>query len=438
MPDAHPSDKFTWRPEDVVVHPPEPEYELRLGVAQRPLRRARRGAILGGVCAGLAIRLGVRERTVRVLFSLSILLYGAGLLLYVATWLFLRRAGEHESIGARLSENRRSLLVAVWASIVVVVVLLTTSSIALQGTGGFVWTVGLSAIGLLFVWRGAAGDERTHLEAILEASPLVGGAKARGLRAVLLRVVPGVVLVIVALNMLSNLGGPFGGAVSALVGAMVLLAGLLILLAPWWLENVRDLTRERRERVRMEERSALIAHVHDSVLQTLTLIERAAGNETDVVRLARAQERELRRWLFDPDAFSRPDHSAETLTSMLGAIQHDVERDYGVPVELVSVGDCPVDEDVVALVSAAREACVNAAKWSGAPSVAVYSEVEPATVSVFVRDTGHGFDLDAVAPDRQGIKLSIRDRVAQHGGTATIKTSAAGTEVALALARRAT
>jgi len=415
------------------------EREVILGVAQPPLQRARRGAILGGVCAGLAVRLGVRERTVRILFALGVLFYGAGLLLYVGVWLFLTRSGEAASIGDRLSKKRRALLVAVWSSVIVIALLIATRSLALQGTGGFVWTILLSAIGLLFVWRGASPDERTHIEAILDAAPVVGGAKARGTKAVALRVIPGVVLAGIGLDILAHIGGIWGGAVPALVGAMILLGGLLILLAPWWLQNVRDLTRERRERVRMEERTALIAHVHDSVLQTLTLIERAAGSEADVVRLARSQERELRRWLFDPDALNATHRATETLASMLAAIQTDVERDYATPVELVTVGDCPVDDDVLALVGAAREACVNAAKWSGAPRVAIYAEVEATSVSVFVRDTGRGFDLDTVADDRQGIKLSIRDRVTQHGGTATIRTSTgSGTEVQLVLARPAT
>ncbi len=415
---------------------PAAENTLTLGVAQRPLRRSTRGAILGGVCAGFAVRLGIRERTVRLLFALSILVYGAGLLAYVAVWLFLPRAGESVSIGERVSAKRRALVVAVWSTVIVIGLLVATSSLAVQGTGGFVWTVVLSCIGLIFVWRGASPSERQHIDSILEAAPVVGGAKARGWRAVALRLIPGVVLVVVAIDILNHVGGVWGAVVPALVGAVILLGGLLILLAPWWLTNVRDLSRERRERVRMEERSALIAHVHDSVLQTLTLIERAADSPADVVRLARAEERELRRWLFDPDAHNAANHAAETLASMLAVVQADVERDYATPVELVTVGDCPIDDDVLALVGAAREACVNAAKWSGASSVAVYAEVEPSAVSVFVRDTGHGFDPTAVAPDRQGIKLSIRDRVAQHGATATIRSSTeTGTEVALVLAR---
>ncbi len=414
------------------------EHSLILGVAQPPLHRATRGAILGGVCAGMAVRLGVRERTMRFLFVIGTLFYGAGPLLYVALWLFLTRAGETASIADRLSQKRRAMLVTVWSALIVLAILLSTRSLAWQGTGGFVWSVVLSGIGLMFVWRGASSDERAHIEAILDASPVVGGAKARGGRALILRVIPGIVLVVVALIILSRVGGVWGAVVPALVGAAVLSGGLLILLAPWWLENVRDLTKERRARVRMEERTALIAHVHDSVLQTLTLIERNAGSEADVVRLARSQERELRGWLFDPDALNATRRATETLDSMLASIQADVERDYNTPVELVTVGDCPVNDNVLALVGAAREACVNAAKWSGAANVSVYSEVEASSVSVFVRDTGRGFDPDAVAPDRQGIKVSIRDRVAQHGGTVHIRTGAgSGTEVALVMARPA-
>jgi signal transduction histidine kinase len=177
----------------------------------------------------------------------------------------------------------------------------------------------------------------------------------------------------------------------------------------------------------------MVAHLHDSVLQTLTLIERAAANESDVVRLARNQERELRQWLFSPETLT---NASTSFVGLVGAIEHDVENDYGVRVELVTVGDCVPDERVVALVAAGREAAINAAKWSEASSVSIFAEVEPTTISLFVRDRGVGFDLDAISADRQGIALSIRQRMSQLGGEAFINTAVgSGTEVQLVMPR---
>lgn len=179
----------------------------------------------------------------------------------------------------------------------------------------------------------------------------------------------------------------------------------------------------------------MVAHIHDSVLQTLTLIERAAASESDVIRLARAQERELRQWLFDPDSLNGSSSSA-SFAILMRRIEDDVEKEYGIKVELVVVGDCETDERTTALVAAAREATVNSAKWSDASVVSIYAEVETDLISVFVRDQGCGFDPDQVASDRQGIALSIRGRILQSGGTATIRsTPGSGTEVQLVLPR---
>jgi signal transduction histidine kinase len=173
--------------------------------------------------------------------------------------------------------------------------------------------------------------------------------------------------------------------------------------------------------------------VHDSVLQTLALIQRRADQPQQVVALARAQERELRSWLFD----GRPPGSIDEAVTLAGGvrlIQQEVEAQHGVAVEVVLVGDCPLDDDLTALLGAAREAAVNAAKWSGASVISIFAEVEPAEVSVFVRDRGKGFDPDAVPADRKGVTQSIRARVARHGGSATIRsTPGEGTEVSLSM-----
>jgi signal transduction histidine kinase len=191
-----------------------------------------------------------------------------------------------------------------------------------------------------------------------------------------------------------------------------------------------DLRDERTARIRSQERAEVAAHLHDSVLQTLALIQKAAASPSEVTRLARSQERELRHWLYA----ERYDEA--TLAAALERAAAEVEHALAVPVEVVVVGDCPADERVGALVAATREAVMNAAKHSGAPTVDVYAEVEPALVSVFVRDRGRGFDPAAVPADRHGLSGSVVGRMERHGGTATVRSSAGtGTEVRLELPR---
>jgi signal transduction histidine kinase len=240
----------------------------------------------------------------------------------------------------------------------------------------------------------------------------------------------GVILVFLGLGILHHVGRAWGLATPALLAAVAILGGVLVLFAPWWLATLNDLTGEREARVRIEERANVAAHLHDSVLQTLTLIERAAGDETAVIRLARTQERELRQWLFDPNYAGDGDTSS--FSSMLRNLEDEIENDYGVRVELVVVGDAEASDVVTALVAAGREAAINAARWSGAEFISIYGEVEPTTLNLFVRDLGCGFDVDAVADDRRGIALSIRQRIGQHGGTAVVKSIlGAGTEIEL-------
>jgi signal transduction histidine kinase len=176
--------------------------------------------------------------------------------------------------------------------------------------------------------------------------------------------------------------------------------------------------------------------VHDSVLQTLALIQRRADQPQQVVALARAQERELRSWLFGGRPPGSIDEAAMTLAGGVRQIQQEVEAQHGVAVEVVLVGDCPLDDDLAALLAAAREATVNAVKWSGAGVVSIFAEVEPGEVSVFIRDRGRGFDPAAVPADRKGLAESVRARMARRGGSATIRsTPGEGTEVSLTMPR---
>jgi signal transduction histidine kinase len=404
-----------------------------VGTPLRPLRRGRENCILGGVCGGFATRLGIRERNIRIIFALLTLVFGLGILLYMTFWLVITRSGEEHSIIQQIFQNRREaqfVLVGFIGTLVLIIALQSTGS---QTSDGFGWPLLLSVFAGFAVWRGASTDERNHLTEFFNSAPIIGGAFSKSRKGIVVRVIVGVALIIFGLDRLNHLGGVWGSAGSAIVGTLILVFGVLVLLAPWWLQNVRELTSERRERVRIEERATLAAHLHDSVLQTLTLIERAAANEGDVVRLARNQERELRQWLFSPE--TRTD-AMTSFVGLIGAVEHDVENDYGVRVELVTVGDCVPDDRIITMVAAGREAAINAAKWSEASVVSIFTEIEPTSISIFVRDRGVGFDIDAIPADRQGIALSICQRMSRLGGEAFINTSVgSGTEVQLVMPR---
>jgi signal transduction histidine kinase len=220
-------------------------------------------------------------------------------------------------------------------------------------------------------------------------------------------------------------------------GAALVIAASVIIFGPWWLSLVRDLIAERQARALAEERAQMAAHVHDSVLQTLALIQRSSDDPQHVVRLARAQERELRAWLFEGRSPGTIGEDATMLAEGVGLLQRQVEADHGIAVQVVMVGDCALDDALRALLDAAREATVNAAKWSGADQVSVYAEVESDAVMLYVRDRGRGFDPAAVPDDRQGIAQSIRARMTRFGGSAVVRSSPGeGAEVQLSMPRR--
>ena len=208
-------------------------------------------------------------------------------------------------------------------------------------------------------------------------------------------------------------------------------AGFGLIFGPWLWRLADQLNTERKERIRSDERADVAAHLHDSVLQTLALIQRTEDPKR-MVTLARAQERELREWLFDPDA------AGESLGAALKEAVGKVEAAADVPIELVVVGDTSMSNGVSALVKAAGEAMTNAARHSGSPKVSVYAEVLDDRIEVFVNDQGSGFDRDGVAGDRKGITESIEGRMQRHGGTATILSDPdEGTEVQLVMPREA-
>ncbi|MCU1365964.1 MAG: ATPase, partial [Ilumatobacteraceae bacterium] len=227
-------------------------------------------------------------------------------------------------------------------------------------------------------------------------------------------------------------GGSGGVSASLRVGVYataLTIVGVAVLLGPWFARAAQEAAEERRQRIRLDERESMAAHLHDSVLQTLALIQRNAGDSRRTITLARRQEAELREWLYGT--------SAATATSLAGALRamlSEVEDLYDVRIEPVVVGDRPMTDDFVALIAAIREGCVNAAKHSGVVDVSVFVEVGDVSVEAFVRDRGCGFDPSAPLGDGRGIRQSIEGRLERIGGRATIVTSPGnGTEVQLVL-----
>jgi signal transduction histidine kinase len=270
--------------------------------------------------------------------------------------------------------------------------------------------------------------------AYLAARELAGEATAgRILRRVLVggAVLAGTGVVVAALIATSGREGPDAAGPVAMFA--ILLAGLLLLVGvvvlPWLFLLTRTVARERAARVRADERAEVATHLHDSVLQTLTLIQKRIGDPAAMARLARHAERELRGWLYGPDAGVPAD-----LAGALRAAAAEVEDRFGVSVELVTVGACPLDERARGVVAAAGEALTNAAKHAGVAKVSLYAEVTGDQLLVAVRDRGRGFDPAATGQDRHGLAESIVGRMRRLDGTATIHTApGSGTEVELRL-----
>jgi signal transduction histidine kinase len=225
--------------------------------------------------------------------------------------------------------------------------------------------------------------------------------------------------------------GSLAAAGRVALAALVVTIALMLISAPFWLAMVRRLGTERVARARSEERSEVAAHLHDSVLQTLALIQKRSGDPEQVARLARRQERELREWLAD-DRPTRPD---ERLADALRAAAAEIEDSHGTPIEAIVVGDIALDDRMGSLVGAAREALTNAAKFAsdGGP-VRLYAEIDDGEARVFIDDRGPGFDLDAIPSDRRGVRESIIGRMKRHGGRAEIRSEPGeGTAVELSI-----
>jgi signal transduction histidine kinase len=335
--------------------------------------------VIAGVCGGLASTLGVDATLVRLVFALLSLAGGAGILLYFALWVY--------DGGARP-----------WTAAVLIAAAACALLLALGLSSGAVLGAGLIVAGLVLLL--VRGGSMRH-----------GGSLP-------------VPVIVGAATLLGHVG-----ASNSFIGPGAVVGTLLLVLGPW----IWQLWREHLERIRLQERAEVAARIHDSVLQTLALVQRHAHDASRVSAVARRQERELRRWLYG-SGFG----DAVTLADALAEAATEVEELHGVRVELASAGDLPLDESLEHLVLAAREAMTNAAKFSAAEEIAVYLEADGDQVSVFVRDRGVGFDRSAIPSDRRGVAESIEGRMRRAGGKGVVVSSPGqGTEVELTLPRAA-
>ena len=400
------------------------------------LKRDLSRKVIAGVASGIAEHLQMPVSWFRMAFVLLSLMFESsllGVLLYGVLWVLVPAGEQDEAPGlagasrARMRPQRVAQRVDAGVSFsagVLIMGLMSGVSGQVPYGGTLSWPLLLAGVGVVLIWvqadgrawRGGSAGERpaSRGKTIASVARLIGG------------------LILVGLGTSWLLASQFGwsGLQPAVAAAAALLAGLTVVAAPWLLRIWSRVRTADRERLRAEARADMAAHLHDSVLQTLALIQRQADDPVAVASLARRQERELRTWLYGEET------RAQTLKGALEQLRADVEERFPIAVEVICVGDMDLDEAATALMQATGEAVTNAAKHSGASRVDVFAEVDPEQVEVFIRDRGCGFDEATIRQDRMGVKESIRARMERHGGTARIRTAPGeGTEVRLELRR---
>ncbi len=424
--------------------------------APRPaLHRDPAHGVAAGVCAGVGQRLGVDPLILRVAVIAATPAGGVGLALYVLGWILLPVDSTRPVTRPR-GATRASLQVGLGVTLLLASALLTLRELGLWAGDPIVLPLVLAAGGVALVWRQStqrlpapaelvpatprAADTLAPVTAETLPSAQPGGAptaaaELRERRAARIAGVYrggfGVALIVGAGLLVLQTAGALSAARDVVLATVVVATALCLILAPFLYRLGRQLTAERAARIRSQERAEVAAHLHDSVLQTLALVQKQAGDPRAVATLARRQERELRTWLDGERA--PPGH----VTGALHEAAAEVEERFGVVVDVVAVGDAALDDDLRATVAAAREAMVNAAKFGDGEPVAVFCDVSAEAIGVFVRDRGPGFDPARVPTDRRGVRESIVGRMERHGGRATIHAApGAGVEVELRLERR--
>ncbi len=396
-------------------------------VTTRVLLRSRRDRWLGGVCGGLAEHWGVPAVLVRVAFVVTAPLGGLGLLAYALLWGLVPSEATDATDAIEGARPARGLDLSGMLGLVSMAVgsLMALSLLGLPIQVSLWVPLLLASAGVLLLWR-QGDDARVRVERVPVAAPWAPGVD----RAMVVRIVIGLALLLMGILGILLPRLPLVTLLQALVATCALLAGSVLIALPWLRALADRLQEQRIATARADERAAMASRVHDSVLQTLTLIQRQAHDPDEVTRLARTEERALRSWLYAPAGPSG------MLAATLAEMAAGTETDYDVRLDLVTVGDVLVDDRVAGLVAATREALVNAAKHAHGSVTTVYAEVTDDEVEVNVRDRGPGFDAQSVAPDRHGITGSILARMESLGGTGQVRSHPGeGTEVRLRLPR---
>jgi phage shock protein PspC (stress-responsive transcriptional regulator) len=387
--------------------------------------RSRDDRLILGVARGIADHYGLDPMLVRIAFGMFFVAGGAGLFLYLCLALVMR-AGDPVA-----SRPRRSgLRPVIGMAMISAGGLYVLRAAGIWWGDGVVVPVALAGLGASVLWGRSDGGPRGTIGS--NPIEIVFGGRVSPMR-----IAAGAVLIMVGIG--AFLAGTLDlslarlGAVRDLFLPMAAtLAGFALIFGPWVAKLATQVSDERRERIRSEERTELAAHLHDSVLQTLALIQRA-GSANRMASLARVQERELRAWLFGKTGSL----DGETLAGALDALAGRCEALHDVKVDVVTVGDAPMDERLSTLTAACGEALNNAARHSDSNQISVYAEVEPELATIYVRDQGVGFAPQSVPEDRRGIRDSIEGRVRRVGGTAVLHSAPGeGTEVVLTLPRR--
>ena len=385
-------------------------------------RRSATDRVLTGVAGGIGERLEIDPVVVRLAFVILTFAGGVGLLLYVAAALVSRKPDPDDPPPPPKTSTRQAVAIA----LVLTGVLLALRGIGLWLGDGVVWPAALVVLGSAVIWT--RGDEATRAKWLARMPSWIREEDESRPR---IRTLVGALVIALGAWAFLSSNPPLDLFDNAPLAVATVVVGLAVIAGPGIWRLVRQASDERRERIRQEERAEMAAHLHDSVLQTLALIQRT-DDPNEMVALARGQERELRTWLYGK---TKPGGEG-SLSAALDAVAVEVERAHRTRIEIVMVGDCPLDDGVRALVHACREAFVNAARHSGARGVSAYVEVEDDQVTAYVRDQGVGFSRDAVPNDRHGIAESIEGRMERNGGVAVIDSAIGhGTEVRLRIPR---
>jgi signal transduction histidine kinase len=365
--------------------------------------------VIMGLAGGIADRIGIADAYVRAAFISLSLAGGAGIALYL---LGATIATAGDDVAPADPPNARQ--------IIGLVVMFVGTMALLRGLNLWFGDTVVWA-GTLLSFGGAAMWDKTS----------IFDADSGGMAPSRTRIAVGALLLLAGIASLSTAIASIQSLGPAITAAALTGAGFMVIFGPWVSSLVRDLGEERRNRILADERTEVAAHLHDSVLQTLALIQRT-DDPKRMVTLARAQERDLRNWLYG----SRSDDTGIGLRQALEAVATDVEARHDVPVEVVVVGDMPMTDRTMSLIAAAGEAITNAAKHSGAPKVSVFAEVRDDAIEIFITDQGRGFDPEAVPEGHHGIKHSLRGRMKRQGGESEITSEPGeGTEVHLKLPR---